>query len=173
MGDLLIVWSARIVVLFYFLRVAVDFLVADPQRRERWALGAWTVGCAVFLLHIAFAFQFLHGWSHASAVAHTARRTYEVIGINWGGGIYVNYAFMLLWVVDVAWWWRRYLRREPTPARHYWSVQAIFAFMTFNATVVFGPPHWKWTATAAVLTLLAARMLIPKSPAPDLRQASS
>lgn len=163
MGEMLIVWSARIVVLFYAMRLAADFLIADPARRERWARLAWTAGCAVYLLHVGLAFHFLHGWSHSAAVAHTARRTYEVVGINWGGGIYINYAFTVLWVADVAWWWIRAARHETTPAAAYWSVHAVFAFMFLNATVVFGPPFWKWIVAAAACLLLIARLLLPRT----------
>src|ERR1700733_10841482 len=93
MGELLIVWSARIVVLFYALRLAADVLVLEPTRRERWTRWVWTAGCALFLAHLALAFHFLHHWSHAAAVAHTAQRTNEVVGFSWGGGVYINYAF--------------------------------------------------------------------------------
>lgn len=163
MGEILIAWSARIVVLFYALRLAADFLLADPLRRERWARLAWTAGCAVYLLHVGLAFQYLHGWSHAAAMAHTARRTFEVVGINWGGGIYINYAFTVLWVTDVAWWWIRAARHQPTPAAAYWSVHAVFAFMFLNATVVFGPPFWKWIVAAGLCLLIAARLLLPRT----------
>jgi hypothetical protein len=164
MGEILIVWSARIVVLFYAMRLAVDFLVADPIRRERWARWAWTAGCAVYLLHVGLAFHFLHGWSHAAALAHTARRTFEVVGVNWGGGIYINYAFTVLWVADVVWWWIRTARHEPTPAALYWSVHAVFAFMMVNATVVFGPPFWKWSVASGAILLVAIRLLLPRAP---------
>ena len=163
MGDSLIVWSARIVVLFYALRLAIDFLAAEPTRRERWARWAWTAGCLVFLAHLFFAFQFFHHWSHASAVAHTAERTNDVVGFRFGVGIYVNYAFTVLWVVDVVWWWVRAARGEPTPAAVYWTVHAIFAFIFFNATVVFGPPFWKWVVLAGACLLLAARLFVPRS----------
>ncbi len=163
MGELLIVWSARIVVLFYALRLAADFLVVEPTRRERWARWVWTAGCVLFLAHLALAFHFLHHWSHAAAVAHTAQRTNEVVGFSWGGGVYINYAFTLLWVADVVWWWIRAARGEPTPAAAYWTVHAIFAFMFFNATVVFGPPFWKWIALAAAGLLIAARLFLPRN----------
>jgi hypothetical protein len=163
MGELLIVWSARIVVLFYALRLAADFLVADPTRRERWARWAWTAGCVLFLAHLGLAFHFLHRWSHASAVAHTAQRTNEVVGLSWGGGVYINYAFTILWVADVVWWWIRAARNEPTPAAAYWTVHAIFAFMFFNATVVFGPPFWKWIVLAGTCVLVAARLFLARN----------
>jgi hypothetical protein len=161
---MLIVWSARVVVLLYALRLAADFLVAEPTLRERLARLAWTAGCAVYLLHVGLAFHFLHHWSHAAAVAHTARRTFEVVGVNWGGGIYINYAFTLLWVTDVAWWWTRAARHQPTPAALYWSVHAVFAFMMLNATVVFGPPFWKWYVATGVILLIAVRLLLPRAP---------
>jgi hypothetical protein len=163
MGEQLIAWSARIVVLFYALRLAADFLIADPARRDRWARLAWTAGCAAYLLHVVFAFHFLHHWSHTAAVAHTARRTYEVVGVRFGDGIYVNYAFTVLWVTDVVWWWIRAARHQSTPAVAYWLVQAVFAFMFFNATVVFGPPFWKWVVLAGGGVVVAARLFLPRS----------
>jgi hypothetical protein len=164
MGELLITWSARVVVLFYLLRLAADILIADPTKRDRWARWTWTVGCTVYLMHVAFAFQFLHHWSHAAAVEHTARRTFEVTGSEFGAGIYVNYAFTVLWVADVALWWRRSLTGKPIAPLYYWLMQAIFGFMMFNATVVFGPAFWKWVAAAALVAILGLRMLLPRVP---------
>jgi hypothetical protein len=163
MGELLINWSARVVVLFYLLRLAADALMADPTRRDRWARWAWTVGCAVYLVHVAFAFQFLHHWSHAAAVEHAARRTFEVVGFEFGAGVYVNYAFTLLWVADVVLWWRRSLAGRPIAPLYYWLVQAIFGFMMFNATVVFGPAFWKWVAAGALVAIVVLRMLLPRT----------
>ena len=164
MGETLTIWSARVVVLFYALRLAIDFLVSDAGRRDLWARLAWTAGFSVYLLHVVLAFQFVHGWSHSAAVAHAARRTYEVTGLDWGGGIYINYIFTLLWGADVAGWWIRARQGKPTPAALYWTVHALFAFMMFNATVVFGPPFWKWYAACGAVLLVAARLVLPRSP---------
>jgi hypothetical protein len=164
MGELLITWSARVVVLCYLQRLAADVLIADPGRRDRWGRWAWTVGCIVYLVHVAFAFQFLHHWSHTAAVEHAARRTLEVTGFEFGAGIYANYAFTLLWVADVVLWWRRSLAGKPIAPLHYWLVQAIFGFMMFNATVVFGPAFWKWVAVAALVAILALRLSLPREP---------
>ena len=164
MAEMLIVWSARFFVLCYALRLACDFLVTDVSRRERWGRWAWTIGVALLVLHLALAFHFVHHWSHASLVAQTARRTYEVTGMNWGGGVYVNYAFALLWVLDVGWWWTRAGSTRGEPAFLYWIVQAVFAFIMFNATVVFGPPFWKWVVALAAALLIGARFLIRRAP---------
>jgi hypothetical protein len=162
MGELLINWSARVVVLFYLLRLADDVLIADPVRRDRCARWAWTLGCAVYLVHVVFAFQFLHHWSHTAAVEHSARRTFEVVGFEFGSGIYVNYAFTLLWVADVILWWRRSLIGKPIAPAYYWAVHAVFGFMMFNATVVFGPAFWKWIAVAALGAIIGLRILLPR-----------
>src|SRR5438876_3113025 len=66
-------------------------------------LSRWlsSVGCAAFGVHVACAFQFYHNWSHAAAYAETARQTAEFTGWKWGGGIYINYLFALVWLGEV------------------------------------------------------------------------
>src|SRR5689334_13509938 len=78
--------------------------LAAPQHR-RTARLTWTLGCALFLAHVAAAFGFFHGWSHAHAYAETARQTRDRFGLDWGGGLYFNYLFTVLWVADAAYWW--------------------------------------------------------------------
>src|SRR5262249_44129618 len=74
----------------------------ELDRRARWL---WTIGCVALLTHFAAAFHFYHAWSQESAYVETARQTAEVFAINWGGGLFINYAVAGLWIADVAWWW--------------------------------------------------------------------
>jgi hypothetical protein len=107
-------------------------------------------GC---LAHIACAFHFYHGWSHAEAYRHVARRTYEVIGWDWGGGIYFNYAFALLWLADAAWWWLapgKYLLRSRAVNL---AIHLSVFFIVFNATVVFGSGWIRWSGAGGTLFL--------------------
>jgi len=96
------------------------------------------------MAHAASAFHFYHGWSEESAYRETARQTAEVIGLNWGGGIYANYAVVFFWILDVACWWRGLdvYRRRPRLLVVLW--QSFLIIMIFNATVVFktGPLRW-------------------------------
>src|SRR5262245_50745387 len=95
----------------------------------------WTAACILLWIHAACAFQFVHHGSHAAAYAHTARQTAQVIGLDWGGGIYFNYLLMILWAGDVAWWWlatRSFRARPPVIGR---IVRGFVAFMTLNAAV--------------------------------------
>ena len=98
----------------------------------------WTVACAALLAHVAFAFQNYHGWSHTVAYVDTARQTREVIGLNWGGGLYVNYILVLGWVADLLWWWLGGIdsyRRRPRLLIIAWH--AFLIFIIFNSTVIF------------------------------------
>ena len=117
--------------------------------------GLWllTLGCGLYLAHVALAFQVHHLWSHAAAVAHTAAQTQALVGWNWGGGIYINYLFSTLWVGETAWWWlspERYGNRSHGVEL---AVRGFFLFMIVNGAVVFvnGPQRWLGVAIVAVL----------------------
>lgn len=152
-GEEIVLWSARLMVLFYVTGVGIDIAAGgrgrQARRLVRWF---WTVGCSLLLLHMAAAFQFSHGWSHRAAYEHTARQTADVVGISWGGGLYVNYAFAALWVADAARMWRGSFVGDVRA--WFWVVHGLFAFVMINATVVFGPAYWKWIAPAAIAGLL-------------------
>jgi len=122
-------------------------LFALSRKRPAWesaARLAWTAACVSLLAHAASAFHFYHGWSQESAYRETARQTAAVVGLDWGGGLYINYATVLFWAVDVTWWWRGFeaYRRRPWLLVVLW--QSFLIFMIFNATVVFktGPLRW-------------------------------
>jgi hypothetical protein len=92
----------------------------------------WTLAWAAYLAHVAAAFHFAHGWSHAEAVAHVEARS------GFGQGIWFSHLFSILWTADVAWWWLDPAARDARPV---WLSSLLFgymAFITFNATVVYG-----------------------------------
>ena len=61
-------------------------------------------------MHVICAFQFYHEWSHLVAHEHTARQTAVALGIDWGGGLYMNYLFIGVWMGDVMAWWSACLK---------------------------------------------------------------
>jgi hypothetical protein len=182
-GELITRWTIRAAVLLYVLAVAgelqrrvawaacppsrrVAWAACPPSRRVAWAAcpplleaitrWAWTLGCGLCVAHVAAAFHFYHGWSHAAAYRDTARQTAEVSGLDWGGGLYFNYAFTLLWVADALWWWLAPSSRRARPFFLTAALEAYFAFIVFNATVVFETGAMRWFGVAA-FCLLAAR----------------
>jgi hypothetical protein len=98
----------------------------------------WALGWGMFLVHVAAAFHLGHGWSHAAAYEHTERTA----GV--GEGVYVNYLFGLVWGADVVWFVgfpASYARR---PRWVGWTIHGFLAFVTFNATVVYGTGLARW-----------------------------
>lgn len=128
---------------------------------DRWTRLAWTIGCAALLAHFICAFQFVHAWSHSSAYRDTARQTAEVFGINWGGGIFINYAVAILWAGDVVWWWIAGLssyRRRPWLLTLIWH--GFLIFIIFNATVVFGSGLTRWLGLVVSLIVVLSWIII-------------
>ena len=124
-----------------------------------WARPAWLLGAACYVAHVAAAFGAHHGWSHSVAYAYTAARTDALFGLAWGGGLWVNYAFTLLWIGEGAWWWlapTSYARRAPA-----WTtaVRGAFMFMIVNGAVAFvsGSRRLLGIAVVVALTLIWRR----------------
>lgn len=109
-------------------------------------LGRWlcTLGCAAFLAHVVCAFQYYHGWSHAVAYAETARQTQQLAGWNWGGGLYVNYLFGILWVGEIVWAWANPTGYHSRAAWISWGVRSFFLFMIVNGAFVFVQGARRW-----------------------------
>jgi hypothetical protein len=104
---------------------------------------AWTAGCAAYLGHVISAFNFYHGWSHTAAYRETARRTAEIFGVNWGGGLFVNYLFTAAWVAGVIWRWKpESYQRRPRFFEALW--RSLFLMMVFSASVVFETGLARW-----------------------------
>ena len=152
-------WSVRIAIACYLTRVLIDLRsvrnrrVASLASKTRWV---WTAGFIFYMIHVICAFGFYHEWSHQEAYRHTAEQTAAVIGIHWGGGLYFNYAFTIFWLADVITWWCRDVELPNRSPTYFWILHGVFAFMVINATVVFGPPIWKWAAPVVVLVALIA-----------------
>ena len=124
-----------------------------PATASRW----WhTSGCLAFLAHVLCAFHFYHAWSHAAAYADTARQTQAMFGWRSGGGLYVNYAFALVWLGEVLWSWidDRGYRARPRWLTGAW--RGFFLFMIFNGAVVFARGPVRWFGLGLCLVLLAA-----------------
>ncbi len=124
-----------------------------PRRRVL-ARPAWTAGCLLYLAHVYGAFEFFHDWSHRVAYAETARQTAELFDFDWGGGLYFNYLFTAMWVVDVVWWWIGPSHYENRPRWMTAFVHAFLAFMFFNGAVVFATGFSRWVGAAATPLLL-------------------
>ena len=121
-----------------------------------WARPVWLLGAAAYLAHVAAAFATHHGWSHAAAYEYTAARTEALSGLAWGGGLWANYAFTVLWVGE-ALWWQMWPESHAGRSRAWKpAVRGAFLFMIVNGAVVFvdGPGRWLGIAIVAALTAI-------------------
>lgn len=163
-ADQFVRWTARVVVACYLLRNCSDYFayrngkIIQNAPLSRWF---WTIGALLFTLHVGSALALVHNFSHAAAYEHTAERTAAVVGLRWGGGIYINHAFLLFWAIDTAMWWIKGLNSAYRSRPYYWTVQGIFAFMFLNATLIFGPSYWKWFLLGLFLCAALISRLIP------------
>ena len=117
----------------------------------------WTAGAALLAIHIAIAFHTRHAWSHAAAYVTTAQQSEALTGVAAGWGLYLNYLFLLIWVVDAAWWWLKpsaYARRSRVIDG---AVFGFFLFMMVNGAIVFAVTRMRWFGVLCVAAVLAAR----------------
>jgi hypothetical protein len=117
----------------------------------------WTIAIIALGLHFIAAFHYYHHWSQLSAYQETARQTNDVFGLNWGGGLIINYTLLLIWMFDVGSWWHQGLlsyRRRALPWLLTWH--GFLLFIIFNATVVFKDGIQRWVGLLISLILSLA-----------------
>src|SRR4029453_12795393 len=124
------IWIA--LALFLAGEIGRRIIRADGQPRE-WPQRAFAAGALLCVIHILAAYHWAHAWSQRSAVGETARQTNAVFGAPWGGGVYVNFAFVACWIADALWW--RLGRSLPRAAL--WLLRFFYLVIIVTATVIF------------------------------------
>ncbi len=109
-------------------------------------------GAALALTHFLAAFHWHYGWSHARAVSATAEQTARVFGVDWGGGVWVNYAFLAAWLADAAWRSTRGARGIPRVRSGTWALRIFYLIIIANGAVTFVA----WPMNLAGVTLVSA-----------------
>ena len=129
------------------------FVIGERPGAWRWSLA----GLVIAIVHVAIALAAVHGWSQRAAMAATARQTEAVYGLRWGGGVFVNYAFLAVWAVRLARRMRRPApdRWPPANAGRWDAVLRVFLFVVIvNASVVFAAGWRRGLGVAACAALL-------------------
>jgi hypothetical protein len=148
-GEWFVRWTIRLALVLYAAALAGILTGARPLQRPSWLRLAWTGAWLVYVVHVLAAFHVYHHWSHDNAYDHTQAVS------GFGPGIFVSYAFTLLWGLDATWWWLASASYACRPRRLSLSVHAALAFIIFNGAVLFAAGAVRWTSLAATLLLLA------------------
>lgn len=116
--------------------------LAVNGRPPRWAKPLWIAGAVLAIVHALIAFDVRYNWNHDAAVTATAAQAAELYGFAWRGSLYVNYAFLGLWLA--AWSWRS------------WAWRAFVLTMIVNGAIVFARPTARPFGVVLVAALLWA-----------------
>jgi hypothetical protein len=136
-GPLITVLSARASAAIYV--IAIWLLLEGKRRACRlW----WMAALILHLVHVYCAFEYFYAWSHTIAYRETARETLQLFGLNFGGGLYLNYAFTVLWSADCAWWWANPESYDARPKVVSISLHTFIAFMVVNGTIIVWALRW-------------------------------
>ena len=125
--------------------------------RDLLARTLWTAGAVLLAVHTAIAFQFWHGWSHDAAYESTAQQSAALTGVAAGWGLYLNYALVIVWLADAAWWWRDPRGYQARSRALDAGIFAFFLFMMVNGAVVFATSPMRIAGALAVAVAILAR----------------
>ena len=115
---------------------------------------AYATGALLLVIHIVIAMGYVHHWSHESAFATVAERTFAVYGVRSGSGVYTNYAFTAVWLFEAIRWRIRSATPTPRHAAIAWAIRVFYLVMILNAAVIFTPAPRSFDGAAMVLCLL-------------------
>jgi hypothetical protein len=141
--------------------VAAEFgkrpALVSARAPAKWTFPVSACGLVLLLIHMAIGLDIRHDWSHTAAVRDTARQTAAVYGLDWGGGLYVNYVFAGIWALDV-WHGTRAGRARPLHRRSglLWALRVFYFTIIFNGAVVFVAGPRRWLGAGLVLAMVWA-----------------
>jgi hypothetical protein len=125
---------------------------------DRIARASWTAGIALALIHVFLAFQFVYAWDHEAAVLATVQQAAERFGWGWRGGIFLNYAFLAVWLADVCWWWVARTSHASRSLRIERTRLVVFTFMFVNGAVIFASGPGRFIGIVSVSIAVAAAL---------------
>jgi hypothetical protein len=120
-----------------------------------WALGE-ARRSRLWWIHSIAAFSLFYGWSHETARRLTAQQTAALTGVDFAGGIYVNYLFLSVWLADAAWWWASPGTYAQRPRALSLSIRGFIFFIIINGAVIFADGLARLVGVVCVAIVLLA-----------------
>jgi len=136
--------------------IALAMQLRGLRAVDRRVVSIWFLGSLLALGHSIGSLLTFHHGSQADAVASTAEQTRELLGFAFGAGLYVNYVFVLVWIIDASFRMIAPGRYERLPAFYYQCVNCFLIFIAFNGAIVFkaGIVRWIGCGCCALLVYL-------------------
>ncbi|MEM1250747.1 MAG: hypothetical protein AAGK22_30575 [Acidobacteriota bacterium] len=128
----------------------------DLTKSFLWPRRLFVLGGAVFAVHVVLAFIVHYELSHEVALGEVAEQTEALTGVASGAGLYLNYLFAGLWLVEAIWWSFAAASYCSRPAVLAAAIHAFFLFMILNGAVVFVPWPRRALGLAILLVCLVA-----------------
>lgn len=147
--------GATTLVVYATISAAVLCWAAGIIRKSR---GWWTLGAMLALVHSAAAFGVFYGWSHTTAQGQTAAQTLALTGVDFAGGIYLNYLFLAVWLGDMGWWWLSPATYRTRPRVVSVAVHGFLFFVIVNGAIVFADGWARVVGVLAVSAVLLQRL---------------
>lgn len=127
-------------------------LTGAPE--PRWAWPLWFAGALLCIVHTVAVLDVRYAWDHDAAVRATGAQTNAVYGLDWGGGIYVNYLFIAAWFGEAVWWRLDRLGYFAQPRAMRMALRSFYLVVLLNATVIFAAPIRRAFGVALIAALL-------------------
>ena len=133
------------------------FLIRGSGRTAREVVAIWGAGAILAAIHTVSALGAFHGWSHWDAVEATANKTEALLGIRIGAGVYVNYAFVVAWLMDAAWRLATcFSGISPSPKWWNRTIDLFLIFIAINGAIVFANGPIRWISLGCGVLLVVA-----------------
>ena len=148
-------WTIRGALVCMFLFFAMR--ISNPDLKGstiELAKSLWLIGSLLSLLHAIATMAYYHQFQHALAYEDTAHQTEQAIGIAVGFGIWLNYLFVLVWLLDALWMnglTASYFARRLALNR---LIYGFLGFIAFNGAIVFESGPVRWIGILAILVLV-------------------
>jgi hypothetical protein len=117
--------------------------LARNGQAAAWTRAVSVAGALLAVAHAILVFHLRYDWSHETAVRETARQGAALYGLEFRGGLYLNYLFIALWLL-AAWRWT------------HWLWRGFVLLMVVNGAIVFVRPAARPFGLALVALLLWA-----------------
>jgi hypothetical protein len=114
----------------------------------------WLVGACLALGHSFGALFTFHHGSQTEALESTAQQTEKLLGFRFAAGLYINYLFVLVWMLDAVLRLIVPARYDRFPSVYRVVVLGFLVFIAINGAVVF-KEGWMRTIGVACVVWLA------------------